>query len=145
MPLRRTKRSDGHQRPRWKDGSHFAVENTDAEQSGCTGLAFELNFLSEPLKRVRPMLRPNHEHNVSTRDRPARTGADAQIEESVANGAVRLALRPYGRNFKLRFQHARISTDMTTKPRTGPTHPVPGKCSAISWTLSEFTPRKRAV
>jgi hypothetical protein len=101
MPLRRTKRSDGHQRPRWKDGSHFVVENTDAEQSRCTGLAFEPNFLSGPFKRVRLMLRPNHEHNVSTRDRPARTGADARIEESGAIGEVRLALQPYGSHFKL--------------------------------------------
>ncbi len=107
MPRRSSKRSDGHQRPRWKDGSHFAVENTDAEQSRCTGLAFELNLLSGPFKRVRLMRRPNHERNVSTRDRPASTGANAQIEESVANGAVRLALRPYARHFKLRFPHAR--------------------------------------
>ena len=107
MPLRRTKRSDGHQRPRWKDGSHAKVENTDAEQSRCDGLAFELNFLSEPLKRVRLMLGPNHERNVSTRDRPARTGADARIEESGAIGELCLALRPYGRRFKLRFQYRR--------------------------------------
>ncbi len=45
------------------------------------------------------MLGPNHERNVSTRDRPARTGADARIEESEATGEVCLALRPYGRNF----------------------------------------------
>ena len=110
MPLRRTKRSDGHQRPRWKDGSHAKVENTDAEQSRCDGLAFELNFLSEPLKRVRLMLGPNHERNVSTRDRPARTGADARIEGSEANGEVRLATRPYGRRFpilKISFGTAR--------------------------------------
>jgi len=117
MPLRRTKRSDGHQRPRWKDGSHAKVENTDAEQSRCDGLAFELNFLSEPLKRVRLMLGPNHERNVSTRDRPARTGADARIEESGAIGELCLALRPYGRRFKLRFQYRRQGVGRTSPVR----------------------------
>ncbi len=103
MPLRRTKRSDGRQRPRWKDGSHANVENTDADPSRCDGLAFEANTLSEPLERVQSLLGLNYELKVSTRDRPARTGADARIEGSGAKGEVRLALRPYGRAFKLRF------------------------------------------
>jgi hypothetical protein len=107
MPLRRTKRSDGRQRPRWKDGSHAKVENTDAEHSGCDGLAFEPNPANEPLEKVQSLLELNDEQNVSTRDRPARTGADARIEGSVANGEVRLALRPYGRQNKLRFPHHR--------------------------------------
>ncbi len=102
MPLRRTKRSDGRQRPRWKDGSHANVENTDADQSRCDGLAFEANTLSEPLERVQSLLGLNYELKVSTRDRPARTGPDARIEGSGAKGEVRLALRPYGRTFKLR-------------------------------------------
>jgi len=105
MPLRRTKRSDGRQRPRWKDGSHFVVENTDAEQSRCDGLAFESNTLYEPLVRVQSLLELNDELNVSTRDRPARTGADARIEESETNGKVRLALRPYGRKKKAPFRY----------------------------------------
>jgi len=107
MPLRRTKRSDGRQRPRWKDGSHFHVENTDAEQSRCDGLAFEPHFLNEPLEKVQSLLELNDEFNVLTRDRPAKTGADARIEESEANGEVRLALRPDGSHFKQRFQHRR--------------------------------------
>jgi hypothetical protein len=107
MPLRRTKRSDGRKRPRWKDGSHDSVENNDAEQSRCDGLAFELNPVNEPLEKVQSLLELNDELNVSTRDRPARTGADARIEESEANGEVRLALRPYGRKNKLRFPHHR--------------------------------------
>ena len=107
MPLRRTKRSDGRHRPRWKDGSHAKVENTDAEQSRCAGLAFEPNAGDEPLEKVQSLLELNHEFNVSTRDRPAKTGADARIEGSDANGEVRLALRPYGRSFKLRFPHHR--------------------------------------
>ena len=107
MPLRRTKRSDGRHRPRWKDGSHAKVENTDAEQSRCDGLALQSNTFNEPLETVQSLLELNDELNVSTRDRPAKTGADARIEESEANGEVRLALRPYGRKFKLRFQHHR--------------------------------------
>lgn len=102
MPLRRTKRSDGQLRPRWKDGSHANVENTDAEHSRCDGLAFEPNPTNEPLEKVQSLLDMNHELNVSTRDRPARTGADARIEESGANGEVRLATQPYGRRFKPR-------------------------------------------
>ena len=105
MPLRRTKRSDGRHRPRWKDGSHAKVENTDAEQSRRDGFDFELNLHNEPLERVRSLLELNHELSVSTRDCPARTGADTRIEESEANGEVCLALRPYGRQNKQRFLH----------------------------------------
>ncbi len=96
MPLRRTKRSDGLQRPRWKDRSHPLVENKDAEESQCE-VAFELNLETEPLVDAPPLFKWSHEHPVSTGDCPARTGADAWIEESEANGDVRLALRPYGR------------------------------------------------
>jgi hypothetical protein len=107
MPRRSFKRSDGRQRPRWKDGSHFFVENTYAEQSRCDGLAFEPKLLNEHLDKVRPLLGPNVEQGVSTRDRPAKTGADAWIEESEAKGEVRLALQPYGRKIKRPFQHVR--------------------------------------
>ncbi len=91
--------------PDGKDGSHFVVENTNADQSRCTGLAFKPNLLNEPFQKVRLMLGPNHERNVSTRDRPARTGADARIEGSGATAEVRLALRPYGSKFKQPFLH----------------------------------------
>jgi hypothetical protein len=107
MPLRRTKRSDGRHRPRWKDGSHANVENTDAEQSRRDGFVFELNTHNEPLEQVQSLLELNHELNVLTRDRPAKTRADARIEESEANGELRLALRPYGRKKKAPFQHHR--------------------------------------
>ena len=107
MPLRRTERSNGQLRPRWKDGSHFLVENTNAKRSRCNGPAFEPNTINEPLENVQSLLELNDELNVSTRDRPARTGADARIEESVVNGEVRLATRPYGRSFKTRFPHHR--------------------------------------
>jgi hypothetical protein len=76
------------------------VENTDAEQSRRDGFVFELNIHNEPLERVRSLLELNDELSVSTRDRPARTGADARIEESETNGEVRLAFRPYGRKKK---------------------------------------------
>jgi len=97
MPLRRTERSDGRQRPRWKDGSHVYVESTPANESRCDGIALEPNPPTEQLVEIPQLLQRNHEHDLSTRDRPARTGADARIEESVVMGEVRLALRPYGR------------------------------------------------
>ena len=97
MPLRRTQRSDGRQRPRWKDGSHGFVESTHANKSHCNGVAFKANRQTEPLGTVPPLLKRSHENNVSTRDRLARTGADARIEESAAMGKVCLALQPYGR------------------------------------------------
>ncbi len=107
MPLRRTKGSDGRQRPRWKDGSHVTVENAHANESRCDEIALEPNRQSEPLVTVPQLLKRSYEHEVSTRDRPAKTGADARIEASVAMGEVRLALRPYGRAFKPRFSYVR--------------------------------------
>jgi hypothetical protein len=76
------------------------VENKHANKSRCNESAFEANHQVEPLVTVPPLLKRSHENNVSTRDRLARTGADARIEESAAMGEVRLALRPYGRKRK---------------------------------------------
>ena len=101
MPLRRTERSDGRQRPRWKDGSHGFVESTHANESRCNEIALEPNLQTEPLVSAPPLLKRTHEQEVSTRDRLARTGADARIEESAAMGEVRLALRPYGRKNRI--------------------------------------------
>ncbi len=95
-------RRDGRQRSRWKDGSHDLVESTDANDSRRDGLTPEPIPRTEPLVTVLPLLGWNHERKISTRDRPARTGADARIEEFAAKGEVRLALRPYGRKFRLR-------------------------------------------
>jgi hypothetical protein len=106
-PSEEPKEAMANEGPDGRRGSHAKVENTDAEQSRCNGLAFEPNTLRESLVRVQSLLELNHELNVSTRDRPARTGADARIEESEANGGVRLALQAYGRNFKPRFPHYR--------------------------------------
>jgi hypothetical protein len=97
MSLRRTKRSNGRPRPRWKDGSHVPVENTHANQSRCNEIALESNRQTESLVTVPQLLKRNDENNVSTRDRLARTGADARIKESEAMGEVCLALRHYGR------------------------------------------------
>ncbi len=36
-------RRDGRQRPRWKDGSHLAVENTHANESRCNEIVLEAN------------------------------------------------------------------------------------------------------
>ncbi len=104
MPLRRIKRSDGRQRPRWKDGSHLAVENTHANESRCNEIALEPNPQTERLVTVPQLFRRSDEHELSTRDRPASAGADARIEESAAIGEVCLALLPYGREFERVFR-----------------------------------------
>ncbi len=90
-------RRDSRQRLRWKDGSHLAVENTHANESRCNEIVLEANHPTEPPVTAPQLFHRSHEHEVSTRDRPARAGADARIEESAANGELRLALRPYGR------------------------------------------------
>ena len=96
MPLRRTKRSDGRPRPRWKDGSHEHVESTHANESRTDEIALESNQQIELLVTAPLLFQRSHENPVSTRDRIAKAGADARIKESMANGEVRLALRPYG-------------------------------------------------
>jgi hypothetical protein len=73
------------------------VENTRANKSRCNEIALEPNRQTEPLVTVPQLLTRSDENNVSTRDRLARTGADARIKESAAMGELRLALRPYGR------------------------------------------------
>ncbi len=93
MPLRRTKRSNGRQRPRWKDGSHVTVENTHANESRCNTV-FAWIFQIESFV-VPKLLQRDYEHKVSTRDRLARAGADARIKESAANGELCLVIRPY--------------------------------------------------
>ena len=47
-----------------------------------------------------PLLQRNRARILSTRDRPAGTGADARIEGSVVTDEVRLAFLPYGRYVK---------------------------------------------
>ncbi len=71
------------------------------------GPHFKPNRQTEPLVTTPPLLERSHEHPVSTRDRPARTGADVRIEESATNGEVCLVLRPSGRASKLRFRSER--------------------------------------
>jgi len=53
---------------RWKDGSHFVVENANAEQSRCDRFVLELKTRNESLEKVQSLLELNHELNVSTRD-----------------------------------------------------------------------------
>jgi hypothetical protein len=85
------------QRPRWKDGSHDCVENTDANESRSDEIALEPRTCTEQLVNVPLLLERSYEPNVSTRDRIARTGADTRIEESAVNAKKRLALQPYGK------------------------------------------------
>jgi hypothetical protein len=96
MPLRRTKRSNGRPRPRWKDGSHELVESTHANKSRYDEIALKPNQQIEPLVTTPLMFQRRDENPVSTRDRIAKAGADARIEESVVNAKVRLAIQPYG-------------------------------------------------
>ncbi len=64
MPLRRTQRSDGRLRPRWKDGSHDTVESTHANESRCDEIVLEPNRQTEPLVTVPPLLKRNHERKT---------------------------------------------------------------------------------
>ena len=123
MPLRRTQRSDGLKRPRWKDGSHFLVENTNAKQSRCDGPAFEPNTTNEPLETVQSLLELNDELNVSTRDRPARTGADARIEGSAANGGSAPCDPTLWNAKQASFSAPPLSTFLTNSPRRGENGP----------------------
>ncbi len=144
MPLRRTKRSNGRERPRWKDGSHGFVENTNANESRCNEIGLARNLQTEPLVDVPQLLVRNHEPEVSTRDRPARTGADARIKESAAIGDVRLALRPYGRTNKapLRMSDILNSIDYPGVPRTDR---QAAQSRSSSWRRSAVTTRWRAA
>jgi hypothetical protein len=139
MPLRRTKRSDGRQRPRWKDGSHAKVENTDAEQSRCDGLAVEHDPLDEPLETVQSLLEMNDEPRVSTRDRPARTGADARYVK-FPRGAPRrgdFKLRPtapYSKNHAASREAAQLRRERPypTPAPTGALAITPASASSSS-------------
>ncbi len=118
MPLRRTKRSNGRTRPRWKDGSHELVESTYANESRYDEIALESNQKIEPLVITPLLFQRRYENPVSTRDRIAKAGTDARIEESVANGKIRLALQPYGRGIKLDFPQGPIGEMMSNCPNS---------------------------
>jgi ribose 1,5-bisphosphokinase PhnN len=77
------------------------VQSKQANESRCE-VALELNLHNEPLVNAPQLLERGYENEVSTRDRLARTGADARIEESGAMGEVCLAIRPYGRYSSVR-------------------------------------------
>ena len=116
MPLRRTKRSDGRLRPRWKDGSHVHVEGTNAEQSPRRVTVDDATPKPESLVDVLLLLQRGHESHELTRGRPANAGADARIEESAANVEVRRASLPYGSRFKAPLLLG-PRTGVTTNPR----------------------------
>ena len=61
MPLRRTQRSDGRQRPRWKDGSHDLVEDTHANESRCNAIALQPTRKAEQLVTASQLLARSHE------------------------------------------------------------------------------------
>ena len=88
-PLRRTKRSDGQTEAQMEGWfPRLLVESTHANESQCDEacplnriLQTELLVDASAAARAKPT-----STRVSTGDRPARTGADARIEESAANG-----------------------------------------------------------
>ncbi len=67
----------------------------------------------------------DHESQELTRGRPARAGADARIEESVAIGEVRLAILPYGRRYKRVFFVRLRITSNRARSRGGEEGDVP--------------------
>ena len=99
MPLRRTERSDGQKRPRWKDGSHARVKNSNATRSPSTGPDSIVRFPTESPTTFASMPRCGPGRPSFTRGRRANAGADARIEESGAKGEVRLAILSCGRRF----------------------------------------------
>jgi hypothetical protein len=98
------------------------VQSKQANESRCE-VALELNLHTEPLVNAPQLLNRGYENEVSTRDRLARTGADARIDESGAIGELRLAIRPYGRWYKLRSSRTDEYGDYvkyTEGPAAGP-------------------------
>ena len=107
MPLRRTERSNGRPRPGWQDGSHGLVESTHANESRYDEIALESNQRIGQLVTTPLLFQRSNENNISTRECVAKTGADARIEESAVNAEIRLALRPYGKEFIGGFENPR--------------------------------------
>ena len=107
MPLHRTERSDGHKRPRWKDGSHLRVKNSAATRTPSTVDDSFVSSRAEPPTPDVPLPRHARGRPILTRGCQANAGADARIEESEAHGEVRLAILPYGRRVKLVFRDVR--------------------------------------
>ena len=88
MPLRSTERSDGRNRPRWKDGSQPKVGEQQARQP--TDVAITDNAAGMTA----------HETELA-RDRRWDAEADAGLQKRSWRGAqMRLAILPYGRNSK---------------------------------------------
>ena len=81
-----------------------------------------------------PMLERSDEHEVSTRDRLASTGADARIEASVTDGELRLPLPPAGRNSRRSIEDRalRVMTRLTGK--------LTGALTAAGLLVSRFDP-----
>ena len=95
------------------------MENTHANESRYDEIAINLNQQIEPLVTTPLLFQRSDENPVSTRDRIAKTGTDARIEESVVNAQVRLALRPYGRKNRLRFRQFSVNSDSVNESRRG--------------------------
>src|SRR3990172_3787481 len=103
MRLRSTERSDGQQRPRWKDGSRCAAENQVAARPPSAVMATKRSPNAEHLVNA-PLPREIHgSRQEPTRDRLADAGADAGLHTAGRIAHVCLAILPYGRNFQCDF------------------------------------------
>ena len=99
MPLRRTKRSNGRQRPRWKDGSHLAVVTRAARSSPRHAtVRTTVTDQREPPAAMLPTPEIAPKTSFSSR-RNLRwcAGADAGLHNQRRTENSRLAIRPYGK------------------------------------------------
>src|SRR5438034_11836209 len=100
MPLRRTERSDGRTRPRWKDGSHVHdVENTRAHDSRRFAAVDERTLRIERLVAVPWLLHGTTSNSPQLESTQPMREQTPGCKRSLANGEVRLAILPYGMRY----------------------------------------------
>ena len=112
------------------DPTHELVKSRHANESRYDEIDLNPNQQTEPLVTTPLLFQRSDENPVSTQDRIANAGADAQIEESVVNAEVRLALRPNGRKYKAHFLNVFVSL-CTANPHRRAIDPEPGDYQPI--------------
>ena len=119
MPLRSTERSDGRNRPRWKDGSQPMVGERRARQPTDVAITETAAGMTA------------HE-TVLARDRRWDAEADAGLQNRSWRGAqVRLAILPYGRGSK------GPPRGIAKRPITDLSRHSPHELTAVAATLNE--------